>query len=150
MELVEARMDMHVELETGKDTRCPCCNSYLKVYKRSIYSKPARELISLYRKGGADKYVHMSEFMGKGTGGGDLAKARFFGLIHQAANTNRHKKTNGYWILTQKGVDFVRGEAVIDKYALVYQNNVLGFAGQKVDIKECLGKEFSYHELMWG
>jgi hypothetical protein len=52
--------------------------------------------------------------------------------------------------VTRLGARFVRGEIRIAKYARVYNGRCLGLEGEPVDIRDALGTQFNYSELMAG
>lgn len=136
-------------LLAGKDTECPCCGRYAKVYRRTLHTSVALQLITLFKKGGHRKYIHVSELIPPGTSGsGDFTKAKYWGLIEEQEHVADKTKKSGYWALSDKGVAFVRGNWNIPKYALVYDDRVLGFDGEEITIRACLGNEFNYSQLM--
>jgi hypothetical protein len=66
------------------------------------------------------------------------------------SEAERGKKTSGYWRITQRGVDFVHGSLRVERWMMVYNDEVLEKSTEFVSIRECLGKEFRYDELMRG
>lgn len=134
------------EIIAGESTSCPCCSTHLKIYNRQLHSTTARELINLYHKGGASQWVHFGKFF-LANGGGDFSKTRFHGLTVMAEN-NTENKSSGFWMLTPKGLDFIKHNVNIPKYVALYQNKPVGFSDDTVDISDCLGKNFIYKELM--
>jgi len=147
--LSTARRKLLAIVMSGEVATCPCCNATQKVYKRRVHSSVARDLIKLYKVGGAEKYVHYSKFRTT-AGSGDIAKARFFGLlIHKPKSPlDRVRKASGYWKLSTKGIMFVEGRIAIPEYVKVYQNEVIGSGFWTVFMQECLGDKFNYDELM--
>jgi len=130
---------------------CPCCDQYVKVYRRSITNIMAKMLIEAYNNFSVDDYFHVSEVSSKRkTGGGDFAKLRYWGFIKAKPHDDGQsgKKHSGYWRITPFGVSFVRGELKVHKYALIYNGNFKEFEGESVSIRECLGEKFDYNELM--
>ena len=136
-------------LMAGQDGECPCCGRYAKVYKRRLHGSAARQLIQLFKLGGAMQYVHTSQLLLPGeTGVGDFTKAKYWGLIEEQENFNGKTRTSGMWALTRAGVEFVEGRRSIMQIAQIFDDRVLGFEGQMVGIKECLGEDFDYSRLM--
>jgi hypothetical protein len=115
--------------------KCPCCEQWVKLYKRKITSSAAATLIDLYHQ---DNDAHISR-LEHHDGGGDFAKLVFWGLI---------KDKRGLWRITNLGIDFVRRKATVQKFAMVLNGAVLGFEGPQVDIIHCLGSKFDYNELI--
>jgi len=69
-------------------------------------------------------------------------------LERKAKGVDEDKRGSGFWRLTEKGRDFVRKKTTIPKYAFVFDNRVIKFSSQRVDVLTSLGKKFSYSELM--
>lgn len=130
---------------------CPVCDQFVKVYRRSITSTMARQLIKGYRAFGTRNWFHVRDVLLAGeTSVGDFAKLEIWGFIeaapHQAGEGG--KRTSGHWRITEFGEAFALRRSKSDEYALVYNARFLGFDGASVDIVECLGKKFDYRELM--
>jgi len=136
------------EIMDGQEKNCPCCGRFAKVYKRRVHKTVALALLRLHKLGGASDYIHVKDFMGDVTGTGDIAKAAYWDLIVPMQNNDETKRTSGFWLLTGKGVSFVKGELGIREYAIVYDGRVIDFKGKTVYINDCIGAEFNYAELM--
>lgn len=132
-------------MDNDKGCHCPNCGRFAKVYRRKLNSTTAKQLISLYRSGGGEEFIHSKNFV-VGTGVGDLTKAKYFGLLESAHNEDETKKTSGLWRLTDEGIDFVLGR----KFVLIYNDTVQGFSQEQVSIEQSLGSEFDYQQLMRG
>lgn len=134
---------------------CPCCEQFVKVYRRKITSVCAFGLVVLMK---TDPYgfVHMPSFwhkirlepmFGAAFNGGDWAKLRFWGVIMPMESTTGAERT-GFWRLTQTGRNFVNGAIVLPKYKFFYNGEVLEEGDEVVDIREALGSNFNYDEIM--
>jgi len=136
-----------MEKARGKGCDCPVCGQFVKVYRRTINKAMARQLSQAYRKFGVGQEFHISDvFPG---GGGDFAKLRYWGLITEIENSDHNKKSSGKWYVTFSGAAFLKGTASVSKYVLIYNGKFLDFEGlAPITFKECLGKDFDYHELM--
>lgn len=140
-----------IDLRNGWEGKCPCCNRFAKVYHRAIHTSVALQLIQLLRLGGGVDFIHASRLIPRGiTGSGDFSKAKYWSLIEESPNTDEAKKASGSWRLTSLGIDFVRGQARLKKYAAVYDDCVLWVHGPMVSIEDCLKDKFDYQELMEG
>src|SRR5581483_4009600 len=88
MTIAEAKQILRDEWEQG--LKCPCCTQFVKLYKRKIYSTPARGLIELYRlhqKNPQQAYFHISDIESmRKSGGGDFAKLMYWGLVAEKEN----------------------------------------------------------------
>jgi len=147
--LEQAKQELRQSLKDG--AICPCCNRLVKMYKRKPSSTAAMGLIALYRltTTGKGAWFHISAIQGK-SGGGDFAKLRYFGLIEEAENTDGLKRTSGYWRITPKGRQFVKGWAKVPCYVQVYNGRVYGESEETITIFQALGNRFNYDELMGG
>lgn len=138
-------------LKNGHEGKCPTCGRFAKVYYRSIHTSVALQLIQIYKLGGAEMYIHTSKLIPKGvSGAGDFSKAQYWELVKEMPHTPGKKKSSGYWMLTELGVEFVKGNVSVTKYALVYDTRVIDMKGKLVSITECIGNKFDYEDLMAG
>ena len=69
-------------------------------------------------------------------------------LERKAKDVDEDKRGSGFWRLTERGREFVRNRTSIPKHAFVFDNRVITFSTQQVDVTATLGKKFSYNELM--
>ena len=144
----EVKKYLHDNFETG--AKCPCCGQFVRLYSRRLYISAMLRLIELYKLGGG--YHHMNEINKKitETAGGDFAKLRFWGLIIEKPKDNEEKRTSGYWAITEKGKQFVRGEISLQERIKLYNQKCYGFEGDFIMIGDVLGTKFNYQELMYG
>jgi hypothetical protein len=139
-----------VEEHRSEGTTCPACGQYAKVYHRKINAMTARILIAMYRKAG-DQWVWLPGLPdGKH---GDTAKARYWGLIEQPDEPLTRDDGSarvGWWRLTELGVAWVRGEASVPSYALVYNGELLTLDDTRgtTSVMDALGRRFDYTALM--
>lgn len=143
--------DFIQQLKNGHEGKCPCCGRFAKVYHRKVHTSTALQLIELYKRGGDRDFIHASKLIPQGvTGTGDFTKAKYWGLITEQAPFDDDKKASGSWMLTALGVNFVKNEAKIQKYAAIYDDRVLYAHGPLVSIEECVQEKFCYKDLMEG
>jgi hypothetical protein len=115
------------------------------VYRRKLNSRMARAAIRIYRSHGIDGWVHLPSVAGDGCEGGKL---RYWGLLIEEPELREDGGRSGWWRLTSPGLQFVRREMRVPKYARIYDSRCLGLVGEPVDIVDCLGEKFDYRELM--
>tara|TARA_Y100000310_G_C20329247_1_gene644470 strand:- start:191 stop:715 length:525 start_codon:yes stop_codon:yes gene_type:complete len=151
-----------VEDHREEGVECPCCGQFAKVYRRSVNGAMAHALILIafgtkVGEADADGWLHVPTFLCQKTTrvtvrGGDFAKLRYWGLLEEKPGMVRDdgSKRAGFWRITEKGLHFVLKKVKIPKYALIYNNSMIGFAGPDVGVVECLGKKFDYSALMAG
>ena len=142
--LIDARQYVKDNREDG--CTCPCCGQKAKVWKKTIISTSAADLIRLVNmyQGTA---LHYDQFA-------TVKKDRNFsqlvlrGLIKAEDNDDSSKRSSGMWHPTERGIRFARGEIRIQKYVLTYNNKKIGVEGAYVRIEDVLGKKFNYEELI--
>jgi len=150
--LEEAKIWLRENLDTG--ARCPCCNQYVKMYKKRLSSTATLMMIRLYRieQKTGEKYHHLNELMAgySISGCGDFATSRFWGLVEEMPNDDPKKKASGMWSLTEVGKKFVTKQARVKSHAKTYNAKCYGLVGEYIDVEEALKEKFNYEELMQG
>lgn len=126
---------------------CPCCTQHAQVYRRTIGSAMARDLIKCYRAAGVGRLFYLPEVVGYG---GDAAKLAYWDLLAEDPRPRADGGRAGWWQLTRLAELFVNGEVVVQKYALVYDGRLLRLTGEPVSIVQCLGKRFNLRALLDG
>jgi len=155
--LAQARFNFKDSIEeaieqSSKDpVVCPCCKHRHKVYKRTIDFSTALTLAYMYKAGGLVA-VHVSKVQrkyGNINSGGYFAQLRFWGLIEESKNHDiKGGRQSGYWRVTEKGEQFVKGIIIIPKYVHVLRNECLGHSGDLISIVDCLPEDFDYKTMM--
>lgn len=69
----------------------------------------------------------------------DFQKLRFHALIAKHKEDGRHKR--GWWVLTRRGNQFVKGEIQIPEKVRVFRNRITGYSENNVDIQTVLKTE---------
>lgn len=146
--LDETRHYLRENRDEGVD--CPACTQFVKVYRRKVSGATARTLIAMHLHGGDPHgWINLTELLHRYQA--DEAKARYWGLIEQQVGERGDgSPRTGWWRLTDAGELFVLGHTVIQKYALIFNGNCLGFDGPNVHITDTLGTRFNYADLMAG
>lgn len=124
---------------------CPCCGQYAKVYKRQINASMARSLITMWRAAGLD-WAHLPTVVGSRSR--EEGKLAYWGLIEESLGKRADGGRAGYWRVTPAGEDYVRGGLALPKYALVYDGKVIEWDGPQLTVRDALGHQFDYEELM--
>ena len=123
---------------------------HVQLYRRTIESSCLKYLIDLYNKSKVNwTYYHAEKDLKIPTSSnGGFCKLRYWGLTEEQPNSDEAKRTSGMWKITQNGIDFVLGKALIEKYIYLYNGDIYEKDGGLVDINNCIGKAFNYAELM--
>ena len=147
--LSDARKEVMGALDDG--IVCPCCDKYVRQYKRKFNSTMARSLMWLVKahSESADGWVDVPYLAPRWlVQTNQLPTIRWWGLVERKSNTDSETKHSGLWRPTEAGIDFVNKETKIIASAITYNGNVTGFAGDEIDIESALGNKFSYSEMM--
>ena len=133
----------------GRSLLCPLCDQRMQRYKRSINKKMVETLFKLYKKNLLEdgRWVPVQEIYTKGSSG-DYAKLRHWGLIEAMDKRSAYKNSVGYWRITALGKLFAEGNVKVAKFAVLYDNQCVGFEGDQVNVAQCHGENFSYPALM--
>lgn len=136
-----------------KDTgvQCPCCDKFVKLYKRKLNTGMALFLMWLYKLGGKHDYIQAGEILSqgmKGTKSLDYSVLAHWGLIKDSVNDDDTKKGSGFWKLTDRGIRFVEKEISVFSHIYLYNNIFFGYGEDTVNIVQALGSKFDYQELM--
>jgi hypothetical protein len=148
--LGQAKMMLRTKLMEG--ATCPCCQQHAQMYSRPITSAMAAALILLYRHqldNSSMTWFHAENFFKDRKNipssiRGDFSKLRFWGLIQA------DEDSEGYYRVTSKGIDFIKGHIKVESNVKIYNNKDYGFKGNYVTIHQCLKKKFNYELLMKG
>ena len=142
--LEQAKHWLRARYEHGE--RCPLCNQYVKLYRRQVNAQMVRALILLAREG--REFAHWPTILHQNGVRADEAKLRYWDLVEEDIQVRPDGGRAGWWRITPRGWSFIRGGALIQKYALIYDTRLMGFDGPAVSIHDCIGKAFDLQELM--
>lgn len=151
MELAEARRRMAALFDEG--TYCPCCQRWIKRYKRKFNSGMARSLIWLVRNwskyADEDGFVNVPSCAPRDVvRSREFDKLRWFGCCEVKPNEDVRKRCSGLWKPTERGIAFARCKIQLPMYAYVLKGNVESWSEDKQTIVAALGNKFDYGELM--
>ena len=102
--------------------KCPICGRHVKVYRRKITNTMARSLIEMYNAHGMD-WGHMPSTITSQRA--DEAKLQYWGLIEEETVKRPDGGRAGWWRVTEKGVDYIRGNTSLPKYVQIYNKKLL-------------------------
>lgn len=139
--LADVRGDIRKDLAEGEAVYCLCCGSTNRVYARGLSAVMARTLVELYK---ALPHTLTSATITKRTGqtgGGDTSKLVYWGLIEAWPEHS--------WKITDRGIQFLRGNIRLPHKALIYHDTLIGFdTSIEVTIRDLIGKNFSLDEVL--
>ena len=149
----EVITELRAEIMRDRDQgcQCPVCDQYVKLYKRNFNSAMSVAMIKIYQAFDKDpdlEWLKVEDYLKAdpklpSTIRGDFAKGVYWNLLDkQDGERTDGSKRIGYYKITQKGKDFVCGKVAIPKWVRLYNNEVLGFAEERVTIQQALGTKF--------
>ena len=146
MQLVEARKDSGV--------RCPCCDQYVKEYKRTLSANMCNFLQSLVVKSamdqanGGDGWVHFKECA---YGSHDYPYVVDWLLAERSPSTSKKKRSSGLYKPTNLGIDFVFGRATVPKYIYTYNGKRTGEdTSEMINFKSVKIEHFDLEKMLAG
>ncbi|MBA2666099.1 MAG: hypothetical protein H0U69_03570 [Trueperaceae bacterium] len=150
--LSQARRYVEVERFTG--VHCPCCDAFVKVYRRKITNSQVRFLRDLYQlarqavpsfHAGTGIGVDVRQITGQHMRGGDYSKLRHWELIEDHSDI---EGASGYWAITAKGKAFLLGQIEVPKYAWVLRDAPVTYSDETISVHDAWGFAFDVGELM--
>lgn len=121
-------------------TRCPHCNASMKQYWHRLTPLLVSVLIK-FRNAVSDKGVNEihvpKELPLSTTEYNNFQKLRFHGLVAKVRISGVHK--SGYWLLTHRGSEFLKGTIEIPAKVLTFRNEVIDRSERLVGVKGVLG-----------
>lgn len=130
---------------------CPCCDRYVKVYRRSITRSQVLFLAHLYRlarqeanlAGVAPEVIRVDarDIKGQHMRGGDYAKLTLWGLVDSPADTP------GLWRINPKGVAWLYGDVSVDRYAHVVDGELLRYSGPRWSVHDAYRETFRIQDI---
>jgi hypothetical protein len=143
--VTEARAE--VALKRIEGTPCPVCDQHVQVYRRKITRPMVKSLIALYRAAGLT-YAHIPTVLGRDSA--EESKLRYWSLLQEERKVRPDGGRAGYWRVTPLAVDWLEGRATVQKYALIYNGEWLGYEGGVVTAAEAFGVGFNLRDLLDG
>lgn len=150
--LEEAKQWLRERFEDG--AHCPCCNQYVKLYKRKLNSFMAYALLLIdryFRQPDAKEWLHVPSYLiEQNAPDRECAKLRYWGLIEeQPGGRDDGNPHSGFYKITDLGKEFVARKARVPMYVFLYNGKPLRRPDtETIDIYEALGEKFNYSELM--
>ena len=130
----------------GDDGRCPTCGVKTKEWRKRIISTAVASLCRLVRLYEGEPLHHdVFTVLKKDR---NFSQLVLWGLVEQGPNFDETKRSAGTWFPTEKGKAFVLNGAKIQSHVVTYDNELVGFSGDMVDVQWALNKKFDYQFLL--
>ena len=138
-----------VKENRAEGVACPCCDKLVVEYKRSCHAEAAAFLVQLVgRYNRKPRWYHTKDILrAKGKNSTDAAYLVHWGLMERK-DAEDDGRRGGMYRPTDKGIAFAMGLTKVPRYAILYNNKVLRWSENMVDIRQALAKRFNYHELL--
>src|SRR4029078_7026903 len=118
----------------GKGASCPCCNQFVKLYKRKLDTSMAYVLLLMecyFRGDQAAEWLHVPSYISEMVAdnprravairGGDWAKMKLWGLIEEKPDLREDGSSRvGFWKLTPLGKQFAAKQVKVHSHVFVY------------------------------
>lgn len=75
----------------------------------------------------------------------NFSRLRFHALVAKVRENGKH--IAGYWLLTRRGGEFLRGEADIPKMVTVFNNKVVAHSEERAFIKDIIGSQPYFEKI---
>lgn len=158
--LMDAKKWLRVRF--GKGAPCPCCNQFVKLYRRALSKSMAYVLLlmeSHFRGDPVEEWLHVPSYIAEMVADnprraaavrGDWAKLKLWGLIEEKPGSRDDGSPRvGYWKLTPLGRQFAKRQVKVPSHVYIYNGEALQrTVEEQITIDDALGTEFSYAEIM--
>lgn len=142
----------YVREHAEEGVRCPCCDRYVRTYRRTITHSQVKFLVDLLAATEHERRKHPREMgdividvrtiLGQHVRGGDYGKLRYWGLIRQAQGQS------GHWVITGEGKLFLKGIIAVPRYAHVLDGEVLRFSTETITVYDAYREAFDLDALL--
>lgn len=158
--LEDAKKWLRVRFKKG--ATCPCCNQFVKCYRRPMNKSMAYVLLLMecyFRGDPVEEWLHVPSYIAEMVSDhprraaavrGDWAKLKLWGLIEEKPDVRADGNPRvGYWKLTSLGRQFVKRQVKVPSHVYIYNGEALQrVVEDQITIDDALGTEFNYDEIM--
>lgn len=151
--LKQARDWLRQRLDDGEE--CPLCTQRAQTYKRKLNPTMVRTLALLARYQSmvlleADEYMHAPTVLAdEASLAREVGKLAYWDLVIEGASKRGDGGHAGMWRVSMLGLEFLRGEKKVYKYAKVFNGRRLGYDGERIGVTDVAGA-FDLRELLAG
>ncbi len=143
----EAKRDLLNNIRSG--VLCPVCGRIAKQSRKAFTTAMAYWIVWLvkvwFKK---ENWISVIDGPSIGKiGGGDFEKLVHWNLMERKDSL---RLKHGYCRPTRRGISFVRGQLKISSHIVMYDDQMRGFVGMEISIREALKPKYDYDKLMRG
>lgn len=151
MNIEEAKERLALGMERG--VTCPCCDQFVKLYRRKLSSGMARALICIYHDAVDDQWLDVTACLMRrrlSAANTNAALLRYWELLEQMPGERADgSRRVGFYKITSVGREFVTGVMTVPRYIYLYNNTLIERdCDERITIQDALGDRFNYAELM--
>lgn len=113
--------------------RCPHCDAKMVEYKHGLSKGLARSLYRIAQNLGADNTFHIAECDLTYSQRENSRKLQYWAIIEKLGDKD---SKGGRWRLTRIGLEFIRADISLRKFAWTYRGELVRFEGQHLYITD--------------
>jgi len=149
--VAQAQEKLKEALRENVPACCPACKQLVALTERPLNPMMAKVAIILHRHfltapGWLPVAKHLAETnkLGAGVRGSDWTRLTHWGILEE------RPKHPGEYTMPEKGHQFARAEIKVPRTIRTYNGKFVGFGPDLVDVKECLGDDLDYSQIIAG
>jgi len=119
--------------------KCPCCDRYGRIYRRSLQNRLVNVLVLMYeiteQYSPPDGWINLSEYkeeIKERCGTHEFSKLKLWSLIEQQS------PFSSTWRLTESGILFLGGKVKVPRTVIVFDGQTISDAQDYVTIKDII------------
>lgn len=123
------------------EERCPTCGASMKKPWHTLTPGLVGALVKFYKEvsaKGENRWIRKGNELSKNEDA-NLTKLRFHGLIAKIKEEGKHVK--GEWLITRRGIDFLKGEIQIPRRVQTFRNHVVDHDEELVTVTDVMKGE---------
>lgn len=156
----------HINKHAADGLECPACEQHVQIYWRTINAGMAASTVRMLRLHNLDiargvrerRFIYLPQEIGRRSA--EEAKLVWWGLVEEELARRPDGGRAGYWRLTEKGMQWSKGEISVPRYAKVFDGKLwpdgltsVSKSGHKKPetwVHGALGDHFNYRALLDG
>lgn len=146
MNLQEAKDNLYKELVKKVPVKCPCCESVVQIYKRSLNYNMIIAMCLMYKNGADTSFIHVQDVLAKKENvratSLDYIQLKRWNFIEE--NTLK----SGEYKITNIGIMFLTNKTVVPSYCFVYNNETIKWTTKMVSISDVLKNKFDLNSVL--
>lgn len=149
--VAQVQGQMRDSIKNDRPVYCPCCKQLVALTDRPLNAMMAKVTIILHRHFlSAPGWLHVGKHLvevnklGAAIRGSEWTRLTHWGVLEE------RPKHPGEYKMTERGHKFATVEIKLPKVLRTYNGKPVSFGTEQADIKECLGEDLDYAQLIAG